>query len=131
MRLDDDGRYASFGIGCYLLDACINGRWWTFDATGTINDPRRYISCNANLILMKPMRIEKKYRIGFVAKCDICKGDKLFYHYGIHEKMVQGKGVEIYSANISSTIHQTATQSADTEETESRMTPEKKGKAVV
>lgn len=88
MRLDDDGRYQSLGLGCYSLDAFIDGHWWTFDATGTINDPGQYInhaSRNTNLVLMKPMRIQERYRIGFVAKHDIRKGDELFYHYGIND----------------------------------------------
>ena len=87
-RLDDDGRYQSLGLGSYSLDAFIDGNWWTFDATGTINDPGRYInhaSRNTNLVLMKPVRIGERYRIGFVARYSIQKGDELFYHYGIRD----------------------------------------------
>jgi len=88
MRLDDDGRYQSLGLGCYSLDAFIDGHSWTFDATGTINDPGRYISHasrNTNLVLMKPMRIKERHMIEFVNKHDICKGDEMFYHYGISD----------------------------------------------
>jgi len=87
-RLDDDGRYESLRIGCFSLDAFIDGNWWTFDATGTINDPGRYInhaSRNTNLIVMKP-RIGERYRIGFVARHAIQKGNELFYHYGIKDR---------------------------------------------
>ena len=88
MRLNDDGRYESLDLGCFSLDACIDGQWWTFDATGTINGPGRYInhaSRNTNLVLMKPVRIGERYRIGFVAKHNIREGDELFYHYGIND----------------------------------------------
>jgi len=54
------------------LDAYHEGQWYTFDVTGTINDPGRYTnnaSRGNNLALMKPMHIDGYLRIGFVAKC--------------------------------------------------------------
>jgi len=81
MRLDDDGRYQSLGLGCYSLDAFIDGHWWTFDATETINDPGRYInhaSRNTKLVLMQPMRIQERYRIGFVANMTYARGMNCF-----------------------------------------------------
>ena len=82
-------RYAALGLGCYELDACHQGQWFTFDAIGTINDPGRYInhaSCNTNLVLMKPVMMAGRLRIGFVAKRNISKGEELFYDYGVRDK---------------------------------------------
>ena len=86
---DDDRRYESLGLGYYALYACHDGQWHTFDATGKINDPGRFInhaSRNNNLILMKPIHIGERLRIGFVAKNDIEEGEELFYNYGIGDK---------------------------------------------
>jgi len=86
---EDDKRYASLTLGCYALDAYHEGQWYTFDATGTINDPGRYInhaSRGNNLVLMKPMDIDGQLRIGFVAKCHIKRGEEFFYDYGIRDK---------------------------------------------
>ena len=63
------------------LDAYHEGQWYTFDATGTINDLGRYInhaSRGNNLSLMKPVHIDGQLRIGFVAKAHIKMGEKLF-----------------------------------------------------
>lgn len=91
LRSNDDRRYTSLGLGCYALDAYYEGEWYTFDATGTINDPGRYInhaSRHTNLILMKPVFIEGRLRIGFVAKRHIKAGEELFYDYGVRDKEI-------------------------------------------
>ena len=111
ISLDDDSRYASLGLGCYALDACHNGQWYTFDATAKINDPGRFInhaSRNTNLNLMKPVRIEERLRIGFVAKHDIKEGEELFYDYGVRDKDIpwlisDGKAMTCESKRPSST----------------------------
>ena len=87
----DDRRYQSLQLGCYALDACHEGQWYTFDATGTINDPGRYInhaSRGINLSLMKPVCIDGQLRIGFVAKSHIKMGEELFYDYGVRDKEI-------------------------------------------
>ena len=88
---NDENRYSSLGLGCYELDACHEGQWYTFDATGTINDPGRYInhaSRNTNLIVKKPVYMTGRLRIGFVAKRNIVAGEELFYDYGIRDKEI-------------------------------------------
>ena len=88
---NDDKRYSSLGLGCYALDAYHEGRWYTFDATGTITDPGRYInhaSRNNNLTLMKPVVIAGRLRIGFVAKRNIKAGEELYYDYGVRDKEI-------------------------------------------
>ena len=88
---NDENRYSSLGLGCYELDACHEGQWYTFDATGTINDPGRFInhaSRNTNLILMKPVFMTGCLRIGFVAKCNIVAGEELFYDYGVRDQEI-------------------------------------------
>lgn len=87
--VNDDSRYQDLNLGCYALDAHYDGEHYTFDATGTINDPGRYINhaCrNTNLLLMKPVMIGGRLRIGFVAKRHIAKGEELFYDYGIRDR---------------------------------------------
>ena len=86
---EEDNMYQTLGVGCYCLDAVYNGEKITFDATATINDPGRYInhaSKNQNLQLMQPIFVAGKVRIGFVAKTTICKGDELYFDYGIRRK---------------------------------------------
>ena len=88
---NDENRYTSLGLGCYELDACHEGQWYTFDATGTINDPGRYInhaSRNTNLTLMKPVFMTDRLRIGFVAKRNIQAGEELFYDYGVRDQEI-------------------------------------------
>ena len=91
MESHDDERYASLGLGCYALDACHDGTWYSFDATANINDPGRFInhaSRNNNISLIKPIRIGERLRIGFVAKCNIRQGDELFYDYGVRDEEI-------------------------------------------
>ena len=83
-----DRRNASLGIGSYCFDATHEGKTYVFDASGSINDPGRYInhaSKNYNLQKMPPVMIgdPPSLRIGFVAKRDIKYGDELFFHYGL------------------------------------------------
>lgn len=87
----DENRYSSLNLGCYELDAFHEGQWYTFDATGTINDPGRYINHagrNTNLTLMKPVLMTGHLRIGFVAKRNIQAGEELFYDYGVRDKEI-------------------------------------------
>jgi len=68
-----DCHNASLGIGSYCFDATHKGKTYVFDASGSINDPGRYInhaSKNYNLQKMPPV-IKGGLRIGFVAKRDI------------------------------------------------------------
>lgn len=88
---NDDKQYAPLGLGCYALDAYHEGQWFTFDATGTINDPGRYInhgSRNTNLVLRKSVFLAGRLRIGFVAKCNIKAGEELCYNYGVRDKEI-------------------------------------------
>ena len=55
-----DRRNASLGIGSYCFDATHEGKTYVFDASGSINDPGRYInhaSKNCNLQKMPPVMI--------------------------------------------------------------------------
>lgn len=82
-------------LGSYYLDAYYDEKVYTFDATATINDPGRYInhaSRNANLQLMKPVPIgeglQRRLRIGFVARREITCGEQLYFDYGIRDKEI-------------------------------------------
>ena len=83
------------GVGCYCLDASYKGKVYTFDAAPKINQQGRYINHarrNANLLLKRPVRIgtqtNGRLRIGLVAKCQILKGQELFFDYGIKDESI-------------------------------------------
>jgi len=85
-----DNRNASLGLGCYCYDVTYNNEDYVIDATGSINDPGRYINHaakNHNLQTMLPVEIgeppDRELRVGFVAKRDIKYGEELFFNYGI------------------------------------------------
>ena len=89
--LEEQETYKSLGLGCFCLDAEYNGRMYTFDATATINDPGRYInhrSRDYNLVIMKPIFVNGKLRIGLSAKRDIKCGEELYFDYGVRDKEI-------------------------------------------
>ena len=89
--LEEQETYKSLGLGCFCLDAEYNGKMYTFDATATINDPGRYInhrSRDYNLVIMKPIFINGKLRIGLSAQRDIKCGEEFYFDYGVRDKEI-------------------------------------------
>ena len=83
-----DKEYAGNHEGCYILEAQLpnNRGWICLDATRNINSWGRYfnhspVSC-ANLKMHAPLKVNDKWRVAFLAICDIKKGEELLYDYG-------------------------------------------------
>lgn len=72
--------------GCYVLEVQLPDSlgWYCLDATRNPNSWGRYINHAAkpNLKMHRPVKVRDRWRVGFLALCDIKKGEELTYDYG-------------------------------------------------
>lgn len=79
--------YESNGEGNYILEAQLpNNKWICLDATRNHDSWARYINHgpgkHANLKMFRPLQIQGKWRVAFLAIRDIEEGDQLLFDYG-------------------------------------------------
>ena len=76
--------YRLNGEGCYILEAQTPVGWLCFDATRKVGSLGRLInhSSTPNLRPFRPLQIERKWRVGFLATRTIRAGEELVYDYG-------------------------------------------------
>lgn len=79
--------YALNGEGCFILEAQIpGGSWVCLDATRNVDCWARYINHGppkvANLKMFRPVTMDKRWHVCFLAKRPIRAGEELLYDYG-------------------------------------------------
>ena len=87
-RAKYEWEYEKNGEGSYLLETQF-GKKLIFDATRCYDQVGRYInhaSLKTNCNYWRPLYVRGKYRVGFVATRNICKGEELLYDYGVRNE---------------------------------------------
>jgi SET domain-containing protein len=76
----------AYGEGCYVLEVVTEEGRRFLDATVNLDSWGRYINHargnDANLKPFKPLMVRRKWRVAFLARRDIAKGEELTFDYG-------------------------------------------------
>lgn len=88
-----EAEYAANGEGCYVLEACVEGKWLCFDATRRYNSIGRYINHAATKLatakLFHPLMVRGKYRVAILAARPIVPGEEITYDYGCEPRGIE------------------------------------------
>ena len=78
--------YEANDEGSYILEASVGGRWFCFDATSRFGGVGRYVNHAASGLAtarpFPPLMVRGKYRVAFMAACDIAPGQEITFDYG-------------------------------------------------